>query len=242
MHILVLGGTAEARELANRLVASGHEVITSLAGRTSDPVLPAGELRVGKFGGIPGLVAYLKAAEIDRLVDATHPYAGLISVNAVAAARASGVPMVRLVRAPWVPAAEDHWTVVPDFENAAATFAPNARVLVSSGHAGLDALLRRDDCWFLVRLIEPPDADLPAHARLLLSRPPYTLSGETELMQEERITHLVTKNSGGEQTRAKLDAARALGIVVTMIARPVYGPAMEAGTVEEAIAALHLAS
>jgi precorrin-6A/cobalt-precorrin-6A reductase len=110
--------------------------------------------------------------------------------------------------------------------------------MVTTGHEGLAVLLERDDCTLVVRLIEPPELPLPRHARLILSRPPYTLAGERALFEREGITHLVTKNSGGEQTRAKLDAAQALGVEVIMVERPAYGPAREVGTVDEAVLAL----
>lgn len=238
MKILILGGTAEARQLAGRLVNLGHQVTTSLAGRTSDPILPAGELRMGKFGGIPGLAAYLRAAGIERLVDATHPYAGLISVNAVAAAQATGVPLVRYMRPAWEQPIGANWTTVESANEAAAALPSNADVLLTTGHAGLERFMQRDDCQFVVRLIEPPEFELPAFAKLLLKRPPYTLAGEIDLMRREEIDHLVTKNSGGEQTAAKLEAARQLGVKVIMIARPAYGPALEVASVDEAIAAL----
>lgn len=239
MKILILGGTHEARLLAARLVEAGHDVISSLAGRTSDPILPAGDLRVGKFGGIPGLVAYLKAARIDRLVDATHPYAGLISINAVAASQQSGVPLIRLMRAPWPRPDGAAWVDVQDMAEAAAALPSGATVLLTTGHAGLGIIGRRPDCHFLVRLIEPPDMPLPAHAELLIDRPPYDLEGETMLMRRHGVTHLVSKNSGGSQTVAKLAAAQALGVCVIMIARPVYGPAREVTSVDQAYAALH---
>ena len=237
MKILILGGTGEARDLATRLVALGHRVTTSLAGRTRDPILPAGELRVGKFGGVPGLVGYLRAMRFDRLVDATHPYAGLISINAVAAAQQTGIPLVRFMRPGWPEPAGAQWRHVPDLKAAAAALPSGATVLVTSGHEGLDVLLDRDDCRFLVRLIEPPDEDLPRHARLLLSRPPYRLEEERALLTREGITHLLTKNSGGAQTEAKLEAARLAGAEVIMVDRPTYGPAMEVGTIDEAVAA-----
>ena len=112
--------------------------------------------------------------------------------------------------------------------------------MVATGHENLDALLRRDDCEFVVRLIEEPDTVLPRHAKLVIARPPYTVASETALMAAEEISHLVTKNSGGWQTHAKLDAAKALGVTVLMVARPVYPPAREVGTIEDAVAALHL--
>ena len=241
MKILILGGTAEARELANRLVAQGHDVTSSLAGRTQDPILPQGGLRMGKFGGIPGLAAYLRVAGIDTLVDATHPYAGQISINAVAAAQAVNVPLIRYMRAPWEQQMGDDWVTVETASEAAAALPPNADVLLTTGHTGLEHFLNRDDCQFVVRTIEAPAVDLPRHASLLQTRPPYGLIDEMALMEREGITHLVTKNSGGKQTAPKLEAARRLGVKVIMIARPVYGPANEVASVDDAIAALGLA-
>ena len=238
MNILILGGTGEARELAERLVALGHAVTTSLAGRTSQPALPAGELRVGKFGGIPGLAGYLRARRFDRLVDATHPYAGLISINAVAAAQQSGIPLLRLMRPAWIEPAGAKWRRAASIEAAAEALQPGATVLVTTGHEGLATLLERDDCRFVVRLIEPPELALPRHARLLLGRPPYRLDDERALFKREAIGQLVTKNSGGEQTAAKLVAAQEAGAEVIMIERPVYGPAVEVGSVEAAVGAI----
>jgi len=242
MNILILGGTGEARDLATRLVALGHRVTTSLAGRTREPILPDGELRVGKFGGVPGLVGYLRAMRFDRLVDATHPYAGLISINAVAAAQQTGIPLVRFMRPGWTEPAGAHWRRVAAIAEAAEALPSGATALITTGHEGLETLLARNDCRLLVRLIEIPEEALPRHARLLLGRPPYTLDTEKALFAREGVTHLVTKNSGGPQTEAKLDAARLAGAEVIMIDRPVYGPATEAGTIDEAIAALHLAT
>ena len=238
MKILILGGTAEARELANRLVAKGHDVMSSLAGRTTDPKLPEGSIRMGKFGGIPGLAAYMRAVGTERLVDATHPYAGLISVNAVAAAKITGIPLVRFMRPAWEQREGDDWLTLQTVAEAAAALPANADVLLTTGHMGLEAFLTRDDCQFVVRLIEPPVFELPRHASLLLSRPPYDLAGELQLMEREGITHLVTKNSGGGQTAAKLEAARRLGVKVIMIARPAYGPALEVSDLDAAMLAV----
>ena len=238
MRILILGGTGEARELASQLVRLGHQVTTSLAGRTRAPHLPQGELRVGKFGGIPGLVGYLRMMQVDRLVDATHPYAGLISINAVAAAKQTGIPLVRYMRPEWVEPAGAGWRHVRTLDDAAAALPPMATALITTGHEGLEALLARNDCRLVVRLIEEPEMDLPGHARLIIGRPPYGLEHERALFSREGITHLVTKNSGGEATAAKLVAARESGAEVIMVARPVYGPAVEVGSVEEAVGAI----
>lgn len=235
MRILILGGTGEARDLADRLVAAGHEVTTTLAGRTAKPHLPRGEVRIGGFGGAEGLLGYLRDAGIERMVDATHPFASEISRHADEAAEVSGVPLLRLQR----PAATDGgWLDMADTAAAAAALPAGARVLVTSGHKGLPALLARDDCSFLVRLIEPPASALPAHARLLLGRPPYAETAELELLWGERITHLVSKNSGGAGMAAKLAAARALYVSILMIGRPAAtGPALSG--VEGILAALH---
>ena len=153
MKILILGGTAEARELAGQLVDLGHEVMTSFAGRTREPRLPAGGVRVGKFGGIPGLVGYLRATGTARLVDATHPYAGLISANAVVASRQSGVPLVRFMRPAWVEPAGSRWKQVADPAAAADSLPSGAKALISTGHDGLALFLARDDCRLIVRQI-----------------------------------------------------------------------------------------
>jgi precorrin-6A/cobalt-precorrin-6A reductase len=240
MKILILGGTAEARELANRLVALGHDVITSLAGRTQDPILPEGGLRMGPFGGIPGLCAYLRAARIERLVDATHPYAGLISINAVAAARTTGILLVRYMRPVWTAQPGQNWVHVGSVQEAADALPAGADVLLATGHTGLETFLERADCHLQVRVIEAPAFDLPAHADLIISRPPYSVDEEMALFRRHGITHVVTKNSGGEQTSAKLEAARRMGVTVIMIARPTYGPALEVASVAGAIEALDL--
>ena len=238
MKILILGGTAEARRLAQRLVELGHDVTTSLAGRTQAPAIHPGRLRVGSFGGVPGLAAYLVSAGMDWLVDATHPYAARISANAVQAAHSSGVPLLRLLRPGWSEPEVGRWIHVPDVAAAAAVLPSGARVLLTTGHAGLQEFLGRDDCRFLVRLIERPDFAVPPHAKLVLSRPPYGLAAELALMEGEAITHLVSKNSGGAQTAPKLEAAQLLSTSVIMIARPAYPPAREVAAVDEALAAL----
>ncbi|MBU1303931.1 MAG: cobalt-precorrin-6A reductase [Alphaproteobacteria bacterium] len=241
MNILILGGTAEARDLADRLVALGHDVTTSLAGRTQAPLMPQGAVRVGGFGGVAGLAAALRAGAADWLVDATHPYAGQISFNAVAAARETGVPLLRILRPAWTPPDGANWIHVETAAEAAAALPTGARVLLTTGHTGLPQFLERDDCQFIVRLIETPALAIPPHARLLQSRPPYGLADEIALMDGERITHLVTKNSGGGQTAAKLDAAMRLGVKVIMIARTAYGPAFEVDSVNAAVGRLSAA-
>lgn len=238
MKVLILGGTAEARELANQLVARGHDVTSSLAGRTSTPKLPHGNIRMGSFGGIAGLAAYMRAAGTQQLVDATHPYARQMSINAVAAAQAIGVPLLRYMRPVWEQMSGDNWLTLETMAQAAAALPAKANVLLTIGHKGLDVFLEREDCRFVVRVIEPPAFDMPSHASLLLARPPFAFASEMELMECQGVTHLVTKNSGGQQTRAKLDAARQLKVSIIMIARPAYGPALEVSSVEAAMSAL----
>jgi precorrin-6A/cobalt-precorrin-6A reductase len=238
MKILILGGTGEARELAGRLVALGHDVTTSFAGRTREPRLPDGDVRVGKFGGVPGLAGYLLAAGIERLVDATHPYAEAISINAAAAATQTGIPLVRFTRPGWVEPEDAMWLHVPDLGAAADALPSGAKALISTGHEGLELFLARDDCRLVVRLIERPGLPMPDCVRLILQRPPYALEAERTLFRQEAFTHLVTKNSGGEATAAKLVAARENGAVVIMVERPVYGPEIAVVSVEDAVRAV----
>ena len=237
MKILILGGTADARELAERLTALGHDVTTSLSGRTRQPAMPAGQVRVGKFGGIPGLIGYLRAAGIERLVDATDPYAGLISVNAVAASQASGVLLVRCMRQAWEERDGAGWVHVPSISDAAEALPPNANGFITTGPDELEHFVARDDCRLVARLSEPPAIDL-GHIVWVQDAPPYAIDDERALFARHGFTHLVTKNTGGDATRAKLDVARERGVTVIMVARPVYGPAREAGSVEEAVGAI----
>lgn len=240
LRILILGGTEEARQLADALVGMGHEVMTSFAGKTSDPVLPQGETRFGGFGGARGLSDYLLNNAIQRLVDATHPYSVQMATNAVEAAKFANVPLVRLTRPAWKEPHYAFWHHVQNTQDAAAGLSAGARVLLTIGHKGLEPFMARSDCSFIVRSIEPPARSLPVHMQSLIARPPFFVGGETELMQEEGITHLITKNSGGVQTEAKLKAAQQLRVAVVMIARPRLPEAHEAPTVGRALAALKL--
>lgn len=240
MRILILGGTEEARLLADALVGLGHDVITSYAGKTSEPNLPQGEIRVGGFGGMRGLSDYILNNGVQRLVDATHPYALQMATNAVEASQFTRVPLVRLIRPEWKEPQYAFWHHVANAADAAAGLPAGARVLLTVGHTGLDVFLARSDCSFVVRSIEAPERALPVNAQSLIARPPFFVGAETELMQFEGITHLITKNSGGVQTEAKLKAAQQLRLAVVMIARPKLPEAHEAPTVGRAIAALHL--
>ena len=240
MSILILGGTEEARQLADQLVLMGHEVITSFAGKTSDPKLPQGEIRTGGFGGVRGLSDYLLKNNIGRLVDATHPYAVQMATNAVEAAKHAGIKLVRLTRPPWKEPHYAFWHHVENAVEAAAGLPAGARVLLTVGSTRLEPYLARGDCSFVVRSVEPPAKALPVNARSLIARPPFFVGGELELMQYEGITHLITKNSGGVQTEAKLKAAEQLRLAVVMIARPTLPEAHEAPTVGRALAALKL--
>jgi precorrin-6A/cobalt-precorrin-6A reductase len=220
--VLILGGTTEARELADALVADGDvRAVTSLAGRTRDPRPVAGEVRVGAFGCSAAMARWLAAEGAAVVVDATHPFAHAVSVEARAAARRAGVPLVRLVRPGWTPGPGDAWHHVDDVAAAAALLpAVGRRAFLAVGRQELGAFARLDGVWCLVRSIERPDGPLPARHELLLDRGPYDRDGETALLREHRIEVVVTKDSGGDGTRAKLDAARDLGIPVIVVRRP----------------------
>lgn len=234
LRVLVLGGTAEARSLAGAL--PGQTVISSLAGRTTEPKLPAGEVRIGGFGGVAGLADYLRTQRIDALVDATHPFAARISANAAAAAELTGVPCLMLRRPGWTAGPGDDWHRVPDLAAAAARLPQlGHRVFLTTGRQGIAAFAGLAECWFLARSVEPPEPPVPQRLEVLLDRGPFTLGGERRLLREHRIEVLVSKDSGGPA--AKLAAARERGIPVLLIDRPATPPAATTlGTVDEAAA------
>jgi precorrin-6A/cobalt-precorrin-6A reductase len=220
--ILVLGGTGEARELAGALDAAGVHVTSSLAGRVSRPRLPAGTVRIGGFGGPDALARWLTERGVVAVVDATHPFAERISASAAVACPRAGVPLLRLQRPGWSAGPDDDWHWVADLEQAAAAIpALGERVLLTTGRQGLPAFAGLHDTWFLVRCVEPPEPPLPAHHQLLLDRGPYTLDGELALIEQHRIELLVTKDSGGALTEAKLEAARQRGLPVIVVRRDV---------------------
>ncbi len=228
--ILVLGGTGEARRLAARMPG---EVISSLAGRVKDPLLPEGEVRIGGFGGVGGLVEWLRANGITGVVDATHPFAAGISANAVAATALAGVPLLVLRRPGWTAGPGDDWRWVGSLEEAAREL-PGERVFLTTGRQDI-RVFAPVNRWFLARSVEPPEAPVPQRIHVLLDRGPFTVDGEIALMREHSIDVLVTKDSGGEQTAAKLVAARLLGVPVVVVRRP---PAPAAPTVDTVDAAV----
>jgi precorrin-6A/cobalt-precorrin-6A reductase len=236
VRILILGGTGEARELAAVLVAAGADVLSSLAGRVRDPRLPQGPVRIGGFGGPDGLAAFLRAEGITAIVDATHPFASGISPNAAQAAVVAGVPLLVLRRPEWD--ADPAWHAVPDIGAAAAAVRdwPGEQVFLTTGRRDLAAFAEDDAHGFLVRTVDPPDGPVPGRMTLIMDRGPYTVDGETALMRGHGIGLLVTKNSGGPMTAAKLQAARDLGVQVVMVARPALPPgAVAVATVPEAV-------
>lgn len=218
MRLLLLGGTAEARALAARLHPR-IDIISSLAGRVPDPALPVGPVRIGGFGGAEELRKWLADNRITAVVDATHPFAAAITTNAAAACDQLAVPYLALHRPPWDPAGASE----VDSDSAAAEHVAAkgySRVFLTTGRSGV-APFRNSPAWFLIRVVTAPDsASLPLNCELLLSRGPYRYDDERALMAHNGIHAVVTKNSGGVMTHAKLDAAHDLGIAVVMIRRP----------------------
>ncbi|WP_340560010.1 cobalt-precorrin-6A reductase [Streptomyces sp. GSL17-111] len=224
MHVLILGGTTEARRLAETLVAGavpGVRVTSSLAGRVERPRRPPGEVRLGGFGGVDGLADWLREHHVDALIDATHPFARTISFHAAEAAALTHVPLLAVRRPGWVAVEGDDWHGVESLEQAARTVPVlGSRVFLTTGRMGLAAFAGCAEPWFLVRCVDPPEPPLPPRSEVLLDRGPYTLDGERELMRRHRVDVLVTKDSGGAATAPKLAAARELGLPVVVVRRP----------------------
>lgn len=248
-HLLILGGTTQARALADALAGSGLRVTTSLAGRVEKPIVPPGDLRVGGFGGIDGLAHWLREHDVDVLVDATHPFADRISGNAVAAAERTGTPLLVLTRPAWEPVDGDDWRYVDTVEQAADLVHDlGARTLVTTGRQSAPAFLtaaatrraaRRPAAALTIRCVQAPDARIEPPDQLVLDRGPFTPDGERDLLRDNQIDVLVTKNSGGPAAAPKLAAARAARIPVVVVRRPesVTTPAADgADTVEDALA------
>ena len=241
MRVLILGGTAQASALAARLSRDTRfDPILSLAGRTKSPVLPQIRNRVGGFGGFQGLANFLREEAIDAVIDATHPFAEQISANAAAAAKLVQVPVAVFSRAAWTSQPGDRWRSFVDAKSAAFGIGNTPRrVFLTVGRLQLPAFDAAPQHDYLIRTIDPPDPrpNLPRF-EVLLARGPFSFDDELNLMRKAEIEVVVTKNSGGDATRAKLDAARALGLEVMLIRRPqgIDAPSFE--TLDETIAFL----
>lgn len=222
MRVLLLGGTGEAGQMAAALAARGIDAVYSYAGRTGAPLAQPLPLRVGGFGGVAGLSAYLAAERISHVVDATHPFASQMSCHAVLACRAAQIPLIGFERPPWAPAPGDRWRHVPDIPAAAAALqGPAERVFLAIGRQHLAAFTGQPQHHYLLRLVDPPEAPLPLpQAEVVLARGPFDPASDTALMRRHGTTLLVAKNAGGSGAAAKLAAARALALPVLMIARP----------------------
>ncbi|HEY6688594.1 MAG TPA: cobalt-precorrin-6A reductase [Propionibacteriaceae bacterium] len=240
MTVVILGGTAEARQLASVLLADGIDVVSSLAGRVQSPSLPAGRVRIGGFGGVEGLAEYLLNQRATALVDATHPFAATISENAVQAASRTGTPLIRLQRPGWSehPQAKS-WIWVPDAAAARDAADSARRPFLTTGRQSLTEFGSWADRDVLVRLVDPPAKPLPQRWTVIMSRGPYSYSDERQILSEYAIDALLSKDSGGAHTVAKLDAAGDLGIPVVIIARPDHPPVRVLSTVAEVAAWCH---
>jgi precorrin-6A/cobalt-precorrin-6A reductase len=237
-RVLILGGTGDAAELAAKAAnLPGIEVIVSLAGRTRQPKDVAGNIRIGGFGGVAGLTAYLRESKIDLLIDATHPFAAQISVNAAASAAEVGIGALMLVRPMWERVIGDNWIEVENIEAAAAKLGVSTkRVFLTIGRQELAAFAHIEDIWFLMRMIDPPQLNtLVPKGLLLYDRGPFTLASERQLLIQHAIDTVVSKNSGGDATYAKIIAARELNIPVVMVQRPAVPEGDRVANVEAAL-------
>ena len=226
MFVLVLGGTAEARDLAGRLHRAAVPFVSSLAGRVARPRLPAGQVRIGGYGGEAGLAAYLREHDVTHLIDATHPFAVTMTRHAAQAAADVGIPLIRLARPGWAGRPDSagwRWcATLPEVCDVAGGF--GVRPFVTSGRQTLPAFSAWDDRDVLVRVVEPVQQSLPPRWTVVQDRGPYDVAGEMALLRRREIDVLVTKDSGGDYTSAKLDAAAALQVPVVVLSRPA-GPA-----------------
>ena len=227
VRILILGGTGEGFRLAERLGAwPDTEVISSMAGLTPAPKIPVGQVRRGGFGGVAGLVEFLKAEGICAVIDATHPFASGISQNAALACAEVAVPVIHIMRPSWVRQDGDLWTEVDTIVEAADAVPRNAGLtFLTTGKTQLSAFAHRDDVAFLARVVAPisegdMSRDVPSRLSYIYDRGPFDIEGETRLLQDRGVELIVTKNSGGDAAYAKLVAAREIGLPVIMVKRP----------------------
>lgn len=229
--ILLLAGTGEARALATALSGAGIGLTASLAGRTRMPKSLPCATRTGGFKGVEGLAAYLRASGVRAVIDATHPFAAQMSRNAVEACAQLKIPLLRFERPPW----RGDWSEYDSAESAAAALPAQARALLAVGRGSAEPFAARADVWYLLRVLEPPSEPFPLPNGEFTVGPPASIEAEIALFQAHGLTHIVTKNAGGEAARAKLDAAKALGLEAVVIRRPALPKVPTASSIEAAL-------
>jgi precorrin-6A/cobalt-precorrin-6A reductase len=233
--ILILGGTAEASKLASAFQPLPVEVITSLAGRTANPAAISGTVRIGGFGGAEGLAAYIATEHIDLIIDATHPYATRISQNAVIASQAANIQLIRLERPAWQKQSGDNWIDISSEAQAAAMIPADERVFLALGRQHIEPFADRNDVHFVIRMIDPPQVKLPVDCEIVLAKP-GGYEAEKYFLAARKIGLIVSRNSGGNISYAKIEAARDLAVPVMMIGRPPVAAKTVVATIEEAVA------
>lgn len=221
MRALILGGTADASLLAGEMARARIDAIYSYAGRTHVPADQPLPTRIGGFGGVSGLAGYIRDERITHVIDATHPFAAEMSRNAAAACAETDTPLIALERAPWAMANGDNWIETADLTAAVAALPEMpAKVFLAIGRQHIAPFATKPQHAYTLRFVDPPEAPLPFAADVIVSRGPFTLDGELEMMRARGIAWIVARNSGGDGARAKIDAARMLGLPVVMISRP----------------------
>jgi precorrin-6A/cobalt-precorrin-6A reductase len=234
IRALILGGTADANLLAAEIARAGLDAVYSYGGRTRAPADQPLPTRIGGFGGASGLAGYIRDERITHVIDATHPFAAGMSRNAVTACMETGTPLIALERAPWARVPGDNWIEVADVSAAVAALpgAP-ANIFLAIGRQHIAPFATKPQHAYTLRFVDPPEAPLPFAADVIVSRGPFTHEGELEMMRTRGIHWIVARNSGGDGARAKIDAARMLGLPVIMIARPELPDRQSAESVTE---------
>lgn len=237
MRLLLLAGTREARLLAKKLAAMPRiDAIASLAGATRTPAELALPMRCGGFGGKEAFRDYLKAAGIEAVLDATHPFAERISGRTAEVCLGEGLPHAMVLRPEWRPGPGDDWTELDCAENAAGIIPDGAAVFLATGPHGVERFANLQGRKVICRRIEQPERPFPfLGGEYLVDRPPFSMEDELSLFRRLEIDWLIVKNSGGDASRPKLDAARVLGIKVALLRRPPVPDAVLLRSVDEAI-------
>jgi precorrin-6A/cobalt-precorrin-6A reductase len=238
MRALILGGTGDANQLAATCVREKIDAVYSYAGRTQIPLGHELPTRVGGFGGVAGLADFIREEGITHVVDATHPFAAEMSRHAVEACAVTDLPLLALERSPWVRVSGDHWIEVVDIDAAVAALPEKrARIFLAIGRQHLAPFAAKPQHAYILRFVDAPDGALPLpDAEVIVSRGPFTLQSDRELMHSRAIEFLVARNSGGSGAHAKIDAARELGVPVIMIERPALPDRPRVESVEDVLA------
>lgn len=228
MKLAVFSGTSDGRQLCERLAAAGVSTTVCVATAYGENVMPnVSEISVhtGRMD-CEEMIEFLKG--YDAVVDATHPYAEVVTRNVKTACETINKPYYRLLR-PESEMPEDAYFAASVKEAADYLNTVSGKALLTTGSRELEAFTAVRDYADRLYLRVLPAADVVEKClalgfsgkNLICMQGPFSEDMNAALLRQTGVKYLVTKDSGElGGFMEKLSAAKKLGVQIIVITRP----------------------